>query len=58
MFTLVEVPLLIYLIDESRAQRTVDAFDRWVREHKREVGSTVAALVGVFLVGKGIVAAS
>ena len=58
MFMLVEIPLAIYLIDESRAQRAVDGFDRWVRAHKREVGSTVAGLVGVFLVGKGIVAAS
>ena len=58
MFVLVEVPLVIYLIDEQRAQRAVDGFDRWVRAHKREVGSAVAAAVGVFLVGKGIVAAT
>jgi hypothetical protein len=58
MFVLVEVPLAIYLIDEQRAQRAVDGFDRWVRAHKREVGSVVAAAVGVFLVGKGIVAAA
>jgi hypothetical protein len=58
MFVLVEVPLAIYLIDEQRAQRAVDGFDGWVRAHKREVGSVVAAAVGVFLVGKGIVAAS
>jgi hypothetical protein len=58
MFVLVEVPLAIYLIDEQRAQRAVDGFDGWVRAHKREVGSVVAAAVGVFLVGKGIVAAT
>ena len=58
MFMLVEIPLVIYLIDEARAQRAVDGFDSWVRAHKREVGSGVAALVGAFLVGKGIVAAT
>jgi hypothetical protein len=58
MFVLVEVPLAIYLIDEQRAQRAVDGFDGWVRAQNREVGSVVAAAVGVFLVGKGIVAAT
>ena len=58
MFMLVEIPLAIYLIDEARAQRTVDGFDLWVRAHKREVGSTVAGLVGAYLVVKGILAAS
>jgi len=57
MFTLVEIPLAIYLIDESRAQRAVDAFDKWARAHSRQVGSTVAAAVGAFLIIKGIVAA-
>jgi uncharacterized membrane protein YfcA len=58
MFTLVEVPLAIYLIDEQRAQRTVDSFDAWVRSHKREVGGGVATAVGIFLVAKGIIAAT
>jgi hypothetical protein len=57
MFLLVEIPLVIYLIDEARAQRAVDGFDAWVRAHTREVGTVLAAGVGVFLVIKGIAAA-
>jgi hypothetical protein len=58
MFTLVEVPLFLYIVDPGRAQRTVDTFDAWARRHKREVGSSVGAAVGIYLITKGIIAAA
>lgn len=58
MFLLVEVPLLLYVINPTRAQQKVDGFDVWVKAHKREVGTVVAGAVGAFLVVKGIVAAT
>lgn len=58
MFTLVEVPIVMYVIDDERAQQTVDRLDAWGRSHRREVASVIAAAVGVYLVIQGIVAAT
>jgi hypothetical protein len=56
MFTLVEVPLVMYLVNPERARRTITTSGAWVRDHRREVVAVLAAGIGVFLVIKGCVA--
>jgi hypothetical protein len=57
MFTLVEVPLLGFLVAPDRTRATVDDFNAWLRDHKRQVAAGVAIAVGIYLVVKGITAA-
>lgn len=57
MFTLVEVPLVLFLINPARAQHLATATSDWIRTHRRGIAVAVAATVGVWLVMKGIVAA-
>lgn len=58
MFTLIEVPLLLYIVNPRRAERTVDGLDVWFRTHVREAVTAVAGAVGVYLIVKGIAAAA
>jgi hypothetical protein len=57
MFTLVELPLLGYLLAPDRTRATVDGFNAWLRAHKRQVAAGVAFAVGAYLVIKGLVEA-
>lgn len=55
MFTLVEAPLIWYVVDPASAQRAVVGFDGWFHANTRRIGAAVAASVGAYLVVKGIV---
>ena len=57
MFALVEIPLVFYLVDAEQAHALVNSASGWVHSHARQAGATVAAIVGVWLVAKGIVGA-
>ena len=37
-----------------RAAAAVARFDAWTRSHMRQIGATVAAVVGVYLVANGL----
>ena len=57
MFTLVEAPLLGYLLAPDRTKAAVDDFNAWLRGHKRQVGAGVAFAVGIYLIVKGLIEA-
>ena len=57
MFTLVELPLLGYLLAPDRTKAAVDDFNAWLRAHTRQVAAGVAFAVGIYLVVKGLVEA-
>jgi hypothetical protein len=54
MFALVEIPLILFAVDPERARHVVSVLSIWVREHKRELASLLAALIGVLLIAKGV----
>jgi len=54
MFLLVEVPLLMFILDEDDARQRVTDFGAWAHAHAREIGSVLALVVGVFLTAKGV----
>lgn len=53
---LLEIPVVAYLVDPSRAQAMVTSLRDWAHRHSRTIGIVVAAAVGVYLVTKGIIA--
>jgi hypothetical protein len=55
MFTLAEIPLVMFVLDEERARLRVSAFSDRIHGHKREAGIVLALVVGVYLVTKGLV---
>jgi hypothetical protein len=55
MFALVELPIVAYVVDPEGAAGLVQRASAWGHEHSREVAIVVAALVGVWLIVKGIV---
>jgi hypothetical protein len=57
MFALVEVPLAWYVVSPGGAQAAVVRFDGWLRSNARELAAVVAAVVGVYLVIRGLVLA-
>jgi len=57
MFTLVEAPLLGYLLAPDRTTATVHGFNQWLRDHTRQIGAGVAFAVGGYLVIKGLIEA-
>jgi hypothetical protein len=54
MFTLVEVPLVWYIVSPERAEQRVAALDRWLHTHSTQLGVAIAAVVGVYLCAKGV----
>jgi hypothetical protein len=56
MFVLVEVPVVLFLLDEAGARRRVAAFSAWIHAHAREVGTSVAGLAGAYLLTRGAIA--
>ena len=54
MFTLVEAPLIWYLVSPAGAERAVARFDAWFHAHVRRIGAVVAAAVGAYLAVKGV----
>jgi hypothetical protein len=57
MFVLVEAPLVSYLIRPDWTSRTVGTFNAWLDRNGRRLSVGALALVGVYLVARGIVAA-
>ena len=55
MFALVEVPLVMFVVDEERANARVRSMDEWIHAHRRGVTVAVALVVGVYLVVRGLV---
>jgi len=55
MFTLVEVPIIAYLINPRRATGLVTRFSDWGHSHARTIAVVVATAVGLWLLVKGIV---
>jgi hypothetical protein len=56
MFALIEVPLIAYLVAPEKAAGIVGRFNAWIRSHARRIMEGVAAVFGVYLVVKGVVA--
>jgi hypothetical protein len=56
MFTLIEVPLIAYLVAPEKAAEIVARFNASLRSHGRRIMECVAATFGGYLVVKGIVA--
>jgi hypothetical protein len=53
-FLLIEIPLLSYTLEPERTTARVDRFSQWMKEHRIEVIAAVVAVVGLFLIGRGI----
>jgi hypothetical protein len=56
MFTLIEIPLVAYLVAPDRAAATVGRFNAWIRAHTRRLTEAVAGVVGLYLVVRGVAA--
>ena len=54
MFVLAELPLIGYLVAPEATQRRVAAFQAGMSKHGRTVGMWAAALIGAYLLIKGI----
>lgn len=54
MFSLVEIPLLGYSLAPERTQADVEALNAWLSRHARQIVTATAALVGLYLIGRGL----
>jgi Sap, sulfolipid-1-addressing protein len=54
MFTLVEVPLVWYIVSPDGAKRRVDRLDAWIHGHSRQVAMGIAGVVGAYLFARGV----
>jgi hypothetical protein len=54
MFALIEIPLVCYLIAPERSAAAVARFDAWAHGHMRQIGASVAAVLGAYLLLSGI----
>ena len=54
MFTLVEAPLVWYVISPDGARRRVAAADAWMRSNSAQLGVIIAAAAGAYLCAKGL----
>jgi Sap, sulfolipid-1-addressing protein len=55
MFTLAELPLIGYMVAPEATQLRVASFQAWMSRNARTVGMWVAAVIGVYLIIKGII---
>jgi thiol:disulfide interchange protein len=55
MFAFVEVPIVAYLFAPTRTITAVDNFNAWLARNGRRVAAYVLAVVGAYLVVRGIV---
>ena len=55
MFAFVEIPIVAYLFAPTRTVTAVDNFNAWLGRNGRRVGAYVLAVVGAYLVVRGIV---
>ena len=58
MFVLIEAPLVGYLFAPTRTQAAAESFNAWLSAHGREVAIGVVEVIGVYLIVRGIVAAT
>lgn len=56
MFTLVEIPLVAYLLAPERAEARVRRANAWLHSHARQLGVAIAAAIGTYLIAKGVLA--
>jgi hypothetical protein len=54
MFTLVEVPLIWYVVSPDGAKRRVAGLDRWIHGHSSQLAMGIAGVVGAYLFAKGL----
>lgn len=55
MFVLAEVPLLGYSFAPEATQVKVEALNEWMARHARQIVITVATVIGLYLVARGVV---
>jgi hypothetical protein len=55
MFTLAELPLIGYMVAPEATQQRVASFQAWMSRNARAVGMWVAAVIGVYLIIKGVI---
>jgi hypothetical protein len=55
MFLPAEVPLVSYLVAPARTSATVGRFNEWLRRSTRRIAALTLAVIGVYLVVRGIV---
>jgi hypothetical protein len=55
MFVLAELPLIGYVVAPEATQRRVTSFQAWMSRNGRAVGMWAAALIGAYLLIKGII---
>jgi hypothetical protein len=55
MFAFVEIPIVAYLFAPARTITTVDNFNAWLGRNGRRVAVYVLAVVGAYLIVRGIV---
>jgi hypothetical protein len=56
MFTLIEVPLVAYLVAPEKAAAIVARFNQWIHSHLRQLATGVAGVLGIYLFVRGVVA--
>ena len=54
MFTLIEVPLISYLLAPERSATAVARFNDWLHDHSRQIGIALGTAIGIYLLVKGI----
>jgi len=54
MFTLVELPIIAYLVAPQRATELVSNVSEWGHRHSRTIAIVVATAVGLWLLIRGI----
>src|SRR5512135_1181026 len=55
MFVLAEVPFIGLIVAPARTEALVDRCDRWLSRNGRNLATVIAAVLGVYLVVRGIV---
>ncbi|HPX37209.1 MAG TPA: GAP family protein, partial [Mycobacterium sp.] len=56
-FTLVEIPLLAYLVAPERTRAAMTGLHHWIRARRRREVAALLAVVGTVLLGVGLLAA-
>jgi MFS family permease len=56
MFTVIEIPLVAYLLTPEKAAAKVADFNSWLHSHARQITEGVAGVLGLYLVVRGVVA--
>ncbi len=57
MFALIELPIISYLVSPDWTDQATHRFNAWLGRNARRVGIIALAVVGIYLIVKGIVAA-